>query len=277
MLYLSLVLRSYETETFECVDAHFTLHFQSHSSLLSAHFTAVLSSPFCSSTSFFQKAALVRALEKALNNATSKPDCDLDAPLELSPELQAGLQEQGVGFDASQPISVRFANTLLEALKAEMAESSSSPSPAGAPADGAAAAGDFERADVEAPPVSSVNRPSLSAEVLASMSVKELKAMAASEGVSTAGCTEKSEIVALLLQGQSASSPGLDRPSLDRPSGSNATRVSSSQQQQGTNSSSASSEPRIMCGVVLAEDASVVEPAVTVQPPEPEEDIGDID
>jgi len=276
MLYLSLVLRSYETETFECVDAHFTLYFQSHSSLLSAHFTAVLSSPFCSSTSFFQKAALVRALEKALNNATSKPDCDLDAPLELSPELQAGLQEQGIGFDASQPISMRFAGTLLEALKAEMAESSSSSSPAGAAGD-SATSGDFERADVEAPPVSSVNRPSLSAEVLASMSVKELKAMAASEGISTAGCTEKSEIVALLLQGQSASSPGLDRPSLDRPSGSNATRASSSQQQQGPNSSSASSEPRIVCGVVLAEDASVVEPPAAAQLPEPEEDIGDID
>lgn len=197
----------------------------------------------------------------------------MDAPLELSPELQADLLEQDMGFDASQPISVRFAGTLLEALKAEMAESSS---PAGAPADGAAG-GDFERADVEAPPVPAVKRPSLSAEVLASMSVKELKAMAASEGLSTAGCTEKSEIVALLLHRQSSSSPGLDRPSLDRASGSNATRASPTPQQQGPDSSSASSEPDIVYGVVLAEDASVVEPPASAQPPEPEEDIGDID
>lgn len=155
---------------------------------------------------------------------------------------------------------MRLAESLLTKLKEDAASSAAA---------AAADAGGGEHSDVEAPPPSASDRQSLSAEALSAMSVKELKAMAASKGLSTSGCTEKSEIVALLVLGQSPSPSS----SSSQPQGSKeevfATELDASRLSTGKDTAP-------LLAVAVTEDAWVVEPSESA-PPEPEEDIGDID
>jgi hypothetical protein len=212
-----------------------------------------------------QNAALVAALEDALRGhkaaaaaasaadgaATDTSYADDDAPVAMSSALKAALAKHGNASPPLSTISASQAEALLIALRAEMAT----------PAQASAAPGSEAPGGPQGPASAAA---AVSAEALAVKSVKELKAAAAAQGLDTAGCTEKGDLVALLLQGKQKASSNL------RPGG----EAADSLRPASEDDKAPLLAPKAAAG---AAPTAQLAAGAAASLPAPEEDIGDID